>query len=78
LQPTPAAGCKPEPARVEMPAFGAMAEAAEHADIDANYEFRCANPAALKSVETTIFKSFKRLYRLEASAPAPAARAQRG
>ncbi len=42
-----------------------------HADIDANYVFRCANPAALKGIETTIFKSFKRLYRLEVQRAGP-------
>jgi hypothetical protein len=69
--PTPAAGCKPEPARVEMPKFEGR-KPADHADIEASYEFRCATPAALKSVETTIFKSFKRLYRLEAKRAGPA------
>lgn len=68
--PNPAAGCKPEPARVEMPTFDGR-KPAEHADIEATHEFRCATPAALKSVETTIFKSFKRLYRLEAKRAGP-------
>jgi hypothetical protein len=68
--PTPAAGCKAEPARIEMPKFGGN-KPVEHADIEATYEFRCATPAALKSVETTIFKSFKRLYRLEARRAGP-------
>lgn len=68
--PTPAAGCKAEPARIEMPKFEGK-KPADHADIDATYEFRCANPAALKSVETTIFKSFKRLYRIEARRAGP-------
>jgi hypothetical protein len=36
-----------------------------HADIAAEYSFRCTNPAALKGIETTIFTRFKRLYRLE-------------
>jgi hypothetical protein len=44
---------------------------ANHADIDANYVFRCANPAALKGIETTHLQSFKRLYRLEAQRAAP-------
>ncbi len=68
---TPAAGCKAEPARIEMPRFDGN-KPADHADIEASYEFRCATPAALKSVETTIFKSFKRLYRLEARRAGPA------
>jgi hypothetical protein len=68
--PTPAAACKAESPKVVLPEFG-KAGAEQHADIDATYEFRCANPAALKSVETTIFKSFKRLYRLEARRAGP-------
>lgn len=43
-----------------------------HADIDASYVFRCADPAALKGIETTLFKHFKRLYRLEARRVGPA------
>ena len=68
--PTPAAGCKPEPARVEMPAFDGR-KPPEHADIEATHDFRCATPSALKSVETTIFKHFKQLYRLEARRAGP-------
>ena len=68
--PTPAAGCKAEPARIEMPKFEGK-KPADHADIEASYDYRCATPAALKSVETTIFKSFKRLYRLEARRAGP-------
>ncbi len=68
--PTPAAGCKAEPARVEMPMFDGK-KPAEHADIEATHAFRCATPAALKSVETTIFKRFKQLYRLEARRAGP-------
>ncbi|MEW6163915.1 MAG: DUF2796 domain-containing protein [Pseudomonadota bacterium] len=60
-RPTPAAGCAVQSAAVGMPQF----DGGGHADIDASYVFRCAAPAALKSVETTLFKQFKRLYRLE-------------
>ena len=69
--PTPAANCKPQPPTVVMPAFGARAGADDHGDIDANYAFRCANPVALKGIETGIFKQFKRLYRLEAQRVGP-------
>ncbi|MBI5792345.1 MAG: DUF2796 domain-containing protein [Rhodocyclales bacterium] len=69
--PTPAANCKALPPKVVMPAFGAKAGADDHGDIDASYAFRCANPAALKGVETGIFKQFKRLYRLEAQRAGP-------
>jgi hypothetical protein len=55
-----------------MPAFGAKAGADDHGDIDASYVYRCAKPAALKSIETGLFKHFKRLYRLEARRVGPA------
>jgi len=60
-QPTPAAACDVQGAEVGMPKFGN----GKHADVEARYVFRCANPAALKGIETTLFKHFKRLYRLE-------------
>jgi hypothetical protein len=46
--------------------------AEKHADIEASYVFHCAHPAALKSLETTLFKQFKRLYRLETQRAGPA------
>ena len=69
--PMPAANCTAQPPKVVMPAFGAKAGADDHGDIDASYAFSCANPAALKSIETGIFKNFKRLYRLEAQRVGP-------
>lgn len=70
FQPTAAAGCKAEPPRVTLPEFG-KAGGEQHADIEATHEFRCANPAALRSIETTIFRSFPRLYRLEVRRAGP-------
>jgi len=64
---TPDAGCTVATISVTMPyASGQQAHAEGHADIDARYVFRCTTPAALKIVETTLFKHFTRLYRLEA------------
>lgn len=79
-QPTPAANCALQTATVRTPFTGgaddharhAHAGETHHADIEANYVFRCANPAALKGVDTTLFKHFKRLYRLEAQRSGPA------
>lgn len=62
--PTPAANCTAQPVKLVMPTFDGKG-GQDHADIDATYSFRCAAPAALKSIETGIFKQFKRLYRLE-------------
>jgi hypothetical protein len=65
--PTAVANCTVQTAEVLMPKF----DGGEHADTDARYVFRCANPSALKGVETSIFKSFKRLYRIEAQRVGP-------
>jgi hypothetical protein len=71
--PTPAAQCVLQSKEVAVPFLAGKPPAADgHADIEARYVFRCAAPAALKSVETTIFKSFKRLYRIEAQRAGPA------
>lgn len=56
----PSAGCQFISAQVGLPKFDGG-----HADIDASYAYRCANPLDLKTIETSLFKSFKRLYRLE-------------
>lgn len=79
-RPTPAAQCNLEAAKVSVPFIGGQdrhdshAHEGEqhHADIEAEYVFRCANPAALTSVATTLFTSMKRLYRLEAQKSGPA------
>jgi len=68
--PTVAAKCTLSSTKVSMPEFG-KAAADAHGDIDASYNFRCASPAALKGFETTLFKQFKRLYRLEAQRVGP-------
>ena len=70
-KPTPAAQCWLQSVEVELPFEDGhdghkghdndAHEDEEHADIEANYVFRCTNPGALKSVETTLFGSMKRL-----------------
>jgi len=65
--PTPAANCAVHSVEVGMPKF----DGGEHADVEARYVFRCANPAALKGIETALFKHFKRLYRLETQRTGP-------
>jgi hypothetical protein len=70
--PTPAAACAIATVTVGMPHTGKASEGDGHADIDARYVFRCATPALLKSVETSLFKHFKRLYRIEARRAMPA------
>jgi hypothetical protein len=77
--PTPAANCTVQSAAVKVPNLDGDAKhdhahegEEHHADIDARYVFRCANPAALKGIETTIFQNLKRLYRLEVQRAGPA------
>ena len=64
---TPAAKCTPGKIEVHMPRF----EGGEHADVTAEYVFTCTEPAALRSIGTTIFTKFKRLHRLEAQRSGP-------
>lgn len=65
--PTANAKCAIVSAQASVPhTAGTPAPTDGHADIDASYVFRCTDPAALKGIETTLFKHFKRLYRLEA------------
>ena len=64
--PTAAAQCTAQPVELQLPQFSG-----EHADIEATYRFQCAAPAALKGIETTLFKHFKRLYRSEAQRVGP-------
>jgi hypothetical protein len=70
---TAQAGCTLKSARVETPQFGADG----HADLDADYVFQCAHPGALKSIETTLFKAFPRLHRIESQWVGPAGQGAR-
>ena len=76
--PSAAAGCTVQATAVTLPFTGGADQhdhahegETHHADIDAEYTFRCTQPAALKGIETSIFKSFPRLYRLEAQRSGP-------
>lgn len=68
--PTPEAACSVASTKVGVP-YADGKSAGEHADVDAGYVFRCTNPAALKGIETRLFKHFKRLYRIEARRVGP-------
>jgi hypothetical protein len=78
--PTPAANCTLQSKTVHVPFTGgddqhgqhAHEGETHHADIEATHVYSCANPAALKGIETTLFKHFKRLYRLETRRSGPA------
>lgn len=68
--PTAAANCTAQAVKLVMPSFDGKGPQ-DHADIDVSYSYRCTTPAALKSIETGIFKQFKRLYRLETQRVGP-------
>lgn len=70
--PTAAASCVLSGVKLESAAIApellgekvvpaAKANAHEHADLDASYQFKCAKPVELKSLEVNTFDSFKRL-----------------
>lgn len=72
FQATPEAGCAPAEKSVKLPYVqGAAAPADGHGDLDAEYVFKCAKPAALKGFATTIFQRFPRLYRLDVKRSGP-------
>ena len=63
--PSSEAQCKVESVALGDPFPGGKAKASGHADVDVEYVFRCAHPAALKGLETTLFKRFSRLRRID-------------
>lgn len=69
--PTAAADCRVESVAAGDPFPGGKAKADGHADVDADYIFRCAKPTALSGVETTLFKKFSRLRQIEVERATP-------
>jgi hypothetical protein len=61
----PGAGCQPQPASVEMklPAAGSRET---HSEIEAEWRWSCAHPAALAYLDVGLFKGFPRLKQLRA------------
>lgn len=43
----------------------------EHADLDGSWEFRCAQPDKLSSIELGLFDAFKRIQRIEVQVAGP-------
>lgn len=71
FSPAAAANCIATPTRVNLPAYDGK-QAPDHADIEVSLEFICTAPNLLKSVDTSVFRQFKRLYRIEARRIGPA------
>lgn len=70
-----AAQCSFAKATVKAPVLepaGATAGAkSEHADLEASFEFRCAQPQQLRAVELSLFDSFKRMQRIDVQVVGP-------
>jgi len=67
-QPNPEAGCVLTQAKVEAPVLQQAqtpAPAGEHADLEASYQYRCAQPARLTGLQHGLFNAFARLQRIE-------------
>lgn len=63
---------------LQPPAGGAVAKGAHpgpdaggHADVDATYVFRCAQPPRLAALEVLLFDAFKRIERIDVQAVLP-------
>lgn len=64
--PTAQAGCTLERARVDAPVLQSVPGlAGEHADLEATYEFKCAEPARLTGLSHDLFTVFPRLQRIQ-------------
>jgi hypothetical protein len=64
-----AAGCGLTKSEAEsaifQPASAGAAAGDEHADLDASFEFHCASPALLTTLEVGLFETFPRLKRID-------------
>ena len=43
----------------------------EHADLDASYEFSCAQPAELRTLDVGLFDAYKRIQRIDVQVAGP-------
>lgn len=64
---TPAAQCKVDSVKLESPVLepAKMESGDGHADLDGEFVFRCAQPAALHDIEVRLFAAFSHLQRLD-------------
>ena len=69
-----AAQCTLSKADVQAPVLEPGAKPApkdEHADLDASYEFSCAQPAELRSLDVGLFDAYKRIQRIDVQVAGP-------
>ena len=77
FRPDAAAQCRPVAANVNAPVLQPGAKTAgEHADADASYDFDCAAPQALKTLDVALFDTFRRLQRVDVQLAGPKAQAR--
>ncbi|NUZ06686.1 DUF2796 domain-containing protein [Piscinibacter koreensis] len=48
----------------------------EHADLDATYEYRCAQPGSLRTLDVGLFDAFKRIQRVDVQVAGPGGQAK--
>ena len=69
-----AAQCTLSKADVQAPVLEPGAKPApkdEHADLDASYEFSCAQPAELRSLDVGLFDAYNRIQRIDVQVAGP-------
>jgi Protein of unknown function (DUF2796) len=77
-RPNEEARCVLSTTRVDAPVLQQPAKpSSEHADLEASYEFRCAQPAQLTGVVHGLFKAFPRLKRIDWQFALPAGQGKR-
>jgi hypothetical protein len=81
--PAAAAQCRFVSANVRAPVLepGAAPARGEHAELEASFEYRCAQPAQLRTLDVALFDAFKRLRKVSvqwAGAPGPTGAAGQG
>ena len=72
--PDAAARCTAQPVELEagLLAPGAVGKPGqEHADLEANYSFRCAQPAQLRALQTSLLEAFPRARRIDVQVAGP-------
>ena len=66
FKPDTAAGCKAGDVKVEAPVLEPGYKGkGEHADLEAQFTFQCAQPQALRALDVALFDAFKRLQRID-------------
>ena len=79
FQPSTAALCTLSKSTIDAEALqpNPAAKPGEHADLDAIFEFQCAQPDKLRDIDVALFDAFKRIQRINAQVIGPKGQAQR-